>query len=89
MEYNWVSSFIIQKDQMKQRRKVKSLLSHKRYGSNFLLTALLLMLSVMLCIWSVSLMTMRTFAADHQFTSITYEWLDDNTEVVYNVDFVN
>ena len=63
LEYNWVSNFIMLNNQMKQKRKVKSLISRKSYVKGKILTVLLLVLSLVLCIWSVSLLTHSVKAA--------------------------
>ncbi len=49
-------------DQMKQKRKVKSLLPQKSYLDGKSLTILLLVLSLVLCLWSVSLVTHSVWA---------------------------
>ena len=49
-------------DQMKQKRKVKSLLPQKSYSDGKFLTILLLVLSLVLCLWSVSLVTHSVWA---------------------------
>lgn len=59
-------------DQMKQKRKVKSLLPQKFCLDGKVLTGILLFLSVILCIWSVSLMTHSVWAINEQGPNTTY-----------------
>ena len=75
---------------MKQKRKVKSLIPHKIDKSGTLLTVLLLILSVVLCLGSASLMTVSVWAIwnDDDF-NITYSWLDDKVEVLYELQFTD
>ena len=90
LEYNWVSNFIILYDQMKQKRKVKSLIPQKNDWRSSFLTAILLILSVALCIWSASLITSTVRAAEPWvIASFTYTWLDENQEVLYGMRFVD
>ncbi len=72
---------------MKQKRKVKSLLPQRKDRKTSFLTTLLLVLSTILCIWSASLLTSSVFAEN--FTEVTYTWLDDNIEVLYEMKFVD
>ena len=51
---------------MKQKRKVKSLLPKKNFVNGRFLTILLVILSLVLCIWSVSLLTHSVRAADNE-----------------------
>ena len=84
LEYNWVSDFIILYDQMKQKRKVKSLLPYKIDKDGTMLTILLLILSLVLCLWSASLMTVSVWATDDTWKySMVYPWRDDRVEVLY------
>ena len=74
---------------MEQKRKVKSLLPHKINKNKKCLTFLLLFLSVVLCIWSVSLMTMSVMAGTESFplNNVDYTWSDDSVEVLYRLRF--
>ena len=79
---------------MKQKRKVKSLLSLKKNKKELFLMNLLLILSVTLCIGSALLITTSVWAtADNnngcQGGICSYTWLDDNSEVVYKMNFVD
>ena len=79
-------------DQMKQKRKVKSLLPKKFCLDGRMLTILLLVLSLVLCLWSVSLLTHSVKAAENgamQIQSIPYTWIDNKVEVLYNMQFVD
>ena len=75
---------------MKQKRKVKSLIPHRIDKSGALLTVLLLILSIVLCLGSASLMTVSVWAAwnDDDF-NITYSWLNDTVEVLYWLHFAD
>ena len=48
-----------------------------------MLSALLFILSVVLCVWSISLLTSCAWADD-----ITFTWLDEKAEVLYEINFV-
>ena len=79
---------------MKQKRKVKSLLSLKKDKKEVFIMNLLLILSVTLCIGSALLITTSVWAtADNnngcQGDICSYTWLDDNSEVVYKMNFVD
>ena len=79
---------------MKQKRKVKSLIPQKKNWSESFLVMILLALSIALCLWSASLMTASVLWAtpsniSRPFTNITYTWLDDNQEVLYDMKFVD
>lgn len=79
-------------DQMKQKRKVKSLLPKKFCLDGRMLTILLLVLSLVLCMWSVSLLTHSVKAAGTSamdIQSITYTWIDNKVEVLYNMQFAD
>ena len=91
LEYNWVSNFIILYDQMKQKRKVKSLIPQNKDWHGSFLTTLLLVLSVILCIWSVSLMTMSIWVSawNTDDNNFLYTWLYEKSEVLYNMKFVD
>ena len=79
---------------MKQKRKVKSLLSLKKNKKELFLMNLLLILSVSLCIGSALLITTSVWATADD-TNIcpndicSYTWLDDKSEVLYRMDFVD
>ena len=74
---------------MKQKRKVKSLLPQKKCGWQSFLTILLLVLWLILCLWSASLMTtMAAWASSEWDNKLSYSWVNDNVEVLYNLDFV-
>ena len=75
---------------MKQKRTVKSLIPHKAdFGGKFL-TMLLLVLSVVLCLGSASLMTTFVWAQEsEERTNMIYSWNDGNTEVLYDLLFVD
>ena len=69
---------------MKQKRKVKSLLPYKIDRDGTMLTILLLILSLVLCLWSASLMTVSVWAADDRWNyEMVYPWIDDKVEVLY------
>ena len=75
---------------MKQKRKVKSLLPYKIDRDGTMLTILLLILSLVLCLWSASLMTVSVWAADDNTRGnypMTYPWIDDRVEVLYWLQF--
>lgn len=77
---------------MKQKRKVKNLLLQEESNRSVLITALLFILSLILCVWSASLLTMSVWAAEPETTDsryIAYTWLDDNREVLYDMQFVD
>ena len=72
---------------MKQKRKVKSLISSES-GSNLLLTTLLFLLWWVLCFWAVSLFTSSVWVeASGPSSEVTYEWIDDQVEVVFDLSF--
>lgn len=72
---------------MKQKRKVKNLIPCKNKDEK-LLTILLLVLSVVLCLWSASLMTFSVWAAaDDDNFYMPYTWYDDRAEVLYGLEF--
>jgi len=78
-------------DQMKQKRKVKSLLPHKK-GNRSLLITFLIVLWLALCLWSVSLWTMSSVWAEVSYQTITgfqYNWIENKRESVYRVEFVD
>ena len=79
-------------DQMKQKRKVKSLLPKKFCLDGRMLSILLLVLSLVLCLGSVSLLTHSVKAAGTSpmnIESIPYTWIDNKVEVLYNMQFVD
>ena len=75
---------------MKQKRKVKSLIFQKKDFNEGLLSALLLILWVVLCLCSATLMTTTSVWAAwlwKPLKDITYSWMDDKVEVLYNLQF--
>lgn len=68
MEYNRIYDFIIPHDMMKQKWKVKSLLSQKQNKKTLFLTTLLLVLSLILCIWTATIITSSVIAQDSEKT---------------------
>ena len=70
---------------MKQKRKVKSLLSSKFAGSNKL-SILLFAVSWILCMFAMILFSSSKllFAA-----SLQYTWVNDNNQVVYEVNLID
>lgn len=76
---------------MKQKRKIKSLLPQKQKGKTYLITALLLFLSLILCLWTAALITSSVWAEDSSpvVTQFDYNWLDDNRETLYGIKFID
>ena len=66
---------------MKQKRKVKSLISSTS-GSNFFLTGLLFLLWWILCFWAVTLFTSSVWVEAAGAESIDYPWIADKHEVL-------
>ena len=62
---------------MKQKRKIKSLLPQKQKEQTYLITTILLILSLVLCIWTAALITSSVWATDSQTLS---EWEGDSSE---------
>ena len=72
---------------MKQKRKVKSLISSEN-GSNAFRTTLLFLLWWILCFWAVSLFTSSIWVeASDENGDLTYEWIDDQVEVIFDLSF--
>lgn len=73
---------------MKQERTVKNLLSRKHSLSERFLTILLLVLSVVLCLWAATLMTTSVWAAENEeiTNNNEYSWYDDRIEVLYRLE---
>jgi len=69
---------------MVQKRKVKNLISIKK-DYNGLLTALLVLLWWILCIWAVGLLATSMLV---KASTIKYEWVDNKAEVVFDMSFV-
>ena len=75
---------------MKQKRKVKSLIPHKTDFSGNFLTVLLLVLSVVLCLGSASLMTASVWAQESEDrTNMIYSWNDGVSEALYDLLFMD
>ena len=74
---------------MKQKRKVKSLLPQWNGGKSFLMLSLLI-LWLILCLWSLSLLTTSSvWAIWKDIDKVAYSWLDDVTEVLYHMDLAD
>ena len=69
---------------MVQKRKVKSLISVKK-DYNGLLTALLLFIWWVLCVWAFGLLA--TSMLVKASTIKNYEWVDNRAEVVFDMSF--
>ena len=79
---------------MKQKRKVKSLIPKKQEGQTYFITTILLILSLVLCIWTAALITSFVWASDNEesetvYKEFEYTWIDDNKETVYGIKFVD
>ncbi len=73
---------------MKQKRKVKCLINEIQDRKSFVLMTLLLILSLILCLWTASLITSTVWAAGEN-NIYSYTWLDNNKEVLYEMKFVD
>ena len=74
---------------MKQKRKVKSLLPQWNESKTFLMLSLLI-LWLVLCLWSLSLLTTSSvWAIWKDINKVSYSWLDDVTEVLYHMDLAD
>lgn len=74
---------------MKQKRKVRSLLPQRKNWKVKFLTTLLLVLSVVLCIWSVSLISSYAWAIEiPTIDQFNYTWVDEKQEALYGMRFV-
>jgi len=75
---------------MKQKRKVKSFNSSKAWLKEIGKASLLIILWWVLCVASIGLQNRSVIAAawDTKTMNLDYEWVDDDTEVVYSVSFL-
>ena len=79
---------------MKQKRKVKSLITKIQNRKKIMLMTSLLVLSLILCIWTASILMSTVWAEDSgdpavHTRSFHYSWLDNNKEILYWMKFVD